>query len=245
MFNYSASTIKGSTRKVNEDRIMINKQLLTGGTVQGKTQDSIIAVVCDGVGGESGSDVAAEIAAGYYSNIEINYLSALDVSRTVNKVNRIIIKEQKKASKYYNMATTLAGIIIADNYYYIFGAGDTQRYRVCGNTLSVYNFNRAYYVRNSQENTLVRYLGGDGNACFPTVYRGYDFDRHSCYLICSDGIYRNIDDSEIKGILESSISTENKEKAILQLALQHGSTDDMSIVVLEKTEIETIPLKVH
>ena len=53
------------------------------------------------------------------------------------------------------------------------------------------------------------------------------------FLLCSDGVYKNLEDSDFQEILNQCISIEEKCQAIMNRVVHNGSTDDMSITLLE------------
>lgn len=233
MFEYIACTHKGKGRKHNEDRVMIDNYMLVDGIVSGESEDSLVAVVCDGVGGTKGGAAAAEISAAVFADMYQPGVSALMVSRNLNKANRIIMKRQKDNDKLTGMATTTAGIILYNKQYYIFSVGDTRVYEIANHQLIKHTDDCIYKNVNSPFfGRLTYYIGGDGRSCFPTVKRGSVIGEKSSFLICSDGLYKYISDESIKNICDSEFKIEEKSKAIMQLALHNGSTDDMSLILI-------------
>lgn len=234
MFEYVACTKKGKGREKNEDRIMIGNYMLTEGLVSGESENSIVAVVCDGVGDKKGGADAAEITAAVFADMHQPGVSALMVSRNLNKANRIIMNRQKNNARLTGMATTTAGIILYYNQYYVFSIGDSRVYEVSNNELiqhtsdhTVNNDSSPFYGH------LNYYLGGDGRSCFPTVKRGSLKGETGFFLICSDGIYKSVPEIIIKSICESNLDRDQKREAIMQLAFHNGSTDDASLVLIE------------
>ena len=57
------------------------------------------------------------------------------------------------------------------------------------------------------------------------------------WLVCSDGLYNMVDDKDIEEILQSM----NEEKAadrLLELALEHGGTDNITFVLGRVMEVQ-------
>lgn len=234
MLEYVAYTCKGKGRNKNEDRVMVENYLLSNGGFSGESDDSIVAVVCDGVGGEKGGAVAAEISTTLFADLYQPDISALVVSRYLNKANRVIMEKQKKDRSLHNMATTVAGIILCNQQYYIFGVGDSRVYEIRDHQLIQHTDDNIVKNEDSLDyGRLTRYIGGDGKACFPVVKRGSIKGKRSCFLICSDGLYKTISDESIKKICESELKRDDKRKAIMWLAQHNGLTDDISFVLLD------------
>lgn len=233
MFNYCAYTQKGSGHKVNEDRIIVDGRVLTQTHCSGSTVKSFFAAVCDGVGGVSGGDLAADMVA--KSLVRFNncdYVTPATFGHHLRVVNSYIALKQKENMKYSNMASTVAGISISNNKYVLFNLGDTRIYKYHDGKLS--KITRDHIAQGGLErdhNIITRYLGGYGNACCPSYNKG-NSENGSLFLLCSDGVYKGQTEDEIKRILGNDCTLEEKEKAILELSLQNGSTDDMSLVIV-------------
>ena len=52
-------------------------------------------------------------------------------------------------------------------------------------------------------------------------------------LVCSDGLYNNVPDSEIGNILRSNDSTEQKVNELISLGNANGGSDNIAVVLWE------------
>ena len=229
MLKYAACTYKGLNRQTNEDRIMINNQVIEEGEIYGETDNCITAVVCDGVGGAPAGEIAAQIAASGLKDLDVPNTSAMTLSRQIHKVNRTILQEQNKDSSKTGMATTIAGLTLYSNNYLSFNLGDSHIYKILQNDIILCSSDHT--LSGSSPNTLTCYLGGDGLHCYPSLKRGIN-DNTSHYLLCSDGVYKHVPERILVEILTSDESLLKKERAILQIALKNGSKDDVSIILI-------------
>ena len=230
MFKYTACTHKGKGRGQNEDRVMVDNHLLSEGDLSGKINSSVLAVVCDGVGKEVGGAIAAEIATESFRELQLSKVSPLTVFGQLSKANKQIIRQQKCNSRNHRMATTAAGIILDNNCYIMFYVGDTRIYESTEEGLIIHTKDHVVN-QDSKRNVLTKYIGGNGSRCIPTVKRGVIKNNKSLFLICSDGVYKNIPKKVMQEILSSNLSLEEKKEAILQHSLQ-DSSDDCSIILL-------------
>ena len=236
MIKYCAYSEKGIERSANEDRLMVDNRVLNSTRLSGKTNGGFIAVVCDGVGSTSGGAKAAEMITNSFKNFDIEICSPLLVSRHLNKINRKMIEEEKRNNDMNNMASTVAGIIIIDNRFLLFNMGDTRIYKFYNGKLSV--MTKDHTVTNHfnhfdlNSNIITCYMGGNGDACFPSFRKGIA-ENGSIFLACSDGVYKSIDENDIKDILNNDCTIEQKERAILKHVLQNGSKDDRSMVIVK------------
>lgn len=229
MFKYCAHSGKGTRRKINEDRIMIDNMILQTPHYSGKNNSQFMAVVCDGVGCTNSGGLAAEKIAKSFKYFEIDSCSPLVLFRHLYKVNRDIVAEQSKDPNTKAMASTVAGLIMIKNRYLLFNLGDTRIYSFHNGKLRIVTKD---HIEPSMDNCITSYLGGNGFACFPSFRKGV-LENRCKFLMCSDGIYKSIKDDDLKGILGANTEIEEKERAIMKLALRNGSTDDKSLVLVE------------
>lgn len=233
MIEYIAYTKKGDRREKNEDRIFIDNKILAEGTISGKAEDGLVAVVCDGVGGNAGGEIAAEIAAGSFKDFDIPQTSVVSLNKHIQRTNREIMEEQKKHPDYKNMASTIAGIVLWKNQYIFFNLGDTRIYDISNNHIQVKSQD---HILNDygKRNYITHYLGGDGHYCQPYMLKGSFKENVKSYLICSDGFYKSLyDDKKIKSQQFSKFLLQDK-RIILNNMVQNNPFDDFSFIYIQK-----------
>lgn len=189
--------------------------------------------------------MAASIAANGFRGIPNNVLSPYTVAEVILSVDRDIRAWQQKNYKYEGMSTTIAGVSIEGDSFLAFNAGDTRIYlyrqgelhqistdhtKVCRRILCGCIEGGEAYI---EQSVVTHYLGGMGNSWFPSLRWGRIENSPALFLLCSDGIYKNLENSDFQEILNQSISAEGKCRAIMNKAVHNGSTDDMSITLLE------------
>lgn len=231
MIEYIAYTKKGDRREKNEDRIFIDNRLLSEGTISGKAEDGLVAVVCDGVGGNAGGEVAAEIVANSFKDMDIPQMSVVSLNRHIQRTNREIMEEQERHPNYRNMASTVAGMILWKNQYIFFNLGDTRIYDISGNHIKIKS--RDHILCDyDKRNYITHYMGGDGCSENAHILRGSYKEKEKQCFICSDGLYKGLSDADIYGSLLNQNSIDRKNRAILKKISQNGSIDDTSYILL-------------
>ena len=111
-YSYMAISEIAPKKEKNEDRIFVNGTLIDRGRATGQTDDAFLAVVCDGVGGVSGGDIAATEAASSFASFDLNKLTYPALDRHILQINSSIRDMQRKDRLHSSMATTIAGLII-------------------------------------------------------------------------------------------------------------------------------------
>lgn len=232
MIEYTSCTEKGNLKPINEDCVIIDNEILYEGSCSGRIEDSIVAVVCDGVGGEPGGYIASRIAASSFKSTQFIMGSPFDLCRHLHSINYRLIQEQKLRPEFQSMSTTIAGMMISGSQYLLWSLGDTRIYELTDSG-SLKHLTRDNIIIDSRQRKYVtNYLGADGNACDPVVKRGFITKKTALFMVCSDGVYQCLPEQEIISILVSELNLECKRKAIMQRALHYGSRDDKSLILL-------------
>ena len=238
MFEYIASSKKGSGRIKNEDRVMVNDTVVSDGSISGMKENGFIAVVCDAVGGTRGGEMAAEMVASGFVGYEVEKASAYSLNHHLQRLNASVMDAQKHLLGYNSMASTAAGIMFWKNRFLLFNLGDTRIYeakdesillKTKDHTMGEADMEKSQGVR---RDALTRYIGGFGRVCKPSIIRGCISGDESCFLVCSDGIHKKIPEDVLRDILSDGSTLEDKKRAIMSLSTQNGSTDDKSLVLV-------------
>ncbi len=237
MISFNAYTTKGIKKNANDDRILVDDKLLSNGSYSGTKERSLVSVICDGIGSASHAAEAAELIAESFRGFRADQASPSMLLSHLDMVNKVIVEEQERKRCGYGMASTIAGLIIYEGSCLAFNLGDTRIYRMQSGEFHCISFdhtakNEGFYLPGGNMDALTRYMGGDGKACRPFFCRGTVYGG-SMFLLCSDGIYKSVSESDIKGILGAQIPLTAKTDELHQLAVDGGSSDDMSIVLID------------
>ena len=247
MIKYAAITRKGIKRGKNEDRVMVADNYLADGEIQGETEGSFLAVVCDGVGSETYGDKAAEIASMSFLPLCKNSMSIFDISSAVVSANNAVCSYQKKGECYKCMATTIAGIYLQDETFVCFNLGDSRVYLLTDNDMvqiskdhtQAQNMVNEGKIANSSkaprsmQDTITKYIGSLGNTSLAALKKGRCEKRTKAFLLCSDGLYKKLTNYEIKKVMVNNDTVAEKSRTLLDFAIKKGSTDDISVIVIE------------
>jgi serine/threonine protein phosphatase PrpC len=233
-----AITRKGLNKTENEDRIVVGKSILAGGTLFAEIDDGILAVA-DGVGGQNAGAVASHFVA--------NKVCALtDITvEGMQAINNELLSLSTKNDEQKGMATTLSGILISDGKACLFSIGNTR----------VYILQSGKYLKQlTVDDTTLNYLLTAGQL---TAEEAENFDRRNeitaCFgggtadlfkikiskidylgaavMITSDGIHDYITIDQMEDIIDKFGLTEKSCEEMIDVARKNGSFDDISIVL--------------
>ena len=246
MIQFAAVTSIGICNK-NDDRIMINGDIIADGTLDGIADSEMLATVCDGVGGYDYGDEAATITSRIFTELSGKALRKEMLEAAIADANAEVLLLQQIDSNHRNMSTTIAGVYINNSDIIVFNVGDTKvfRFRNCYLTqLSVdHTFTQESIdlglVRSRDEidkkdrHRITRCIG-DKMRCRPSILvaenRVFEDD---VFLICSDGLSDVVSNGAIEKILNKKMDLPTRCKTLLEASLQNESQDNISIILLE------------
>lgn len=233
-----AITRKGIDKIENEDRIVVGKSILAGGTLSSEMESGILAIA-DGVGGNHAGSVASHFIAN-------KMCSLTDITaETLQKINAELLALSIEKPEYNGMATTLSGILFDAGKACLFSVGNTRVYFLQGGK---------YLKQLTKDDTTLSYLLEIGQL---TMEEAESFDRKNeitaCFgggraelfkiklsniesvaspvLLTSDGIHDFLSIDQIEDMIGEYGLTEMACEEMISKARMMGSRDDISIVL--------------
>lgn len=237
---FSGRTDKGKVRKTNQDDFAADK--LTGG--------SVFAVVCDGMGGANGGNVASSTAvgiisesikSGYNDNLDENGIKVL-ILDSIKKANDAVYEKSRSDPALFGMGTTIVAVIAANDKAYIAHAGDSRAYLIDDdiNKLTRDHSIVQEMVENGkitqeealvhpQKNIITRALGVEES--LELDYSVHEFKKGSSILICTDGLTNLVSDEDIKETVKRA-EPEGCIDKLVNMANSNGGSDNITVVVI-------------
>ena len=240
-----AMTEKGDHNE-NEDRILINDTIVSAGTFEAKCDSDLKICVADGVGGNNAGTVASSFVCESLKTIVPSGKNDL------LDINSQLLTKSTENANYSGMATTLSGICISDEKASSFHIGNTR----------IYVFQGSYIKQITEDHTSVNWLVKTGKlskketenydrrneitACFgggnPALINSLVFEERNEALsntkrivLTSDGVHEYVSIDELEDVLNNdSLEPKSMCNEILSIAKANGSTDDKSIIIINK-----------
>lgn len=236
----SAATDIGAFRESNQDAFC------TGSFVSGDAW----AVVCDGMGGVSGGQIASQICVekassvikrGYRPNLSVKSAKNL-LQSAINTANTAVFEESQKDISLHGMGTTIVAVIVLRGVAVIGYVGDSRAYLV-NDTIK----------RLTKDHSLVQVMIDSGKLTeeeakvhpdrniitravgimnFVDIdYEITDLSDNDKILMCTDGLNGSVDDEVICSVVNSDV--ENKAEVLIKTAIECGSRDNITVVLLD------------
>lgn len=211
-----------------------------------------LVVVCDGIGGSNGGDVASKMASdlliqaftkqNFHDYQDYQVKNWLD--EVMKSINDKIFAESLNDEKLYGMGTTLVGYLKLASGDYVFHAGDSR----------IYGLYKQDFICLSEDHTLIAKMLKDGEISAKEainhpkrhvltnaigIWDQFQLDIKKIepdfdyLLLCSDGLHGYVSDMQIKEVMQSSLDLAEKNKCLLTKALQTGGYDNITIVIVE------------
>lgn len=226
------------------------------GKVRASNQDAILVCpgkhgifgVADGMGGHKAGDVASRIAVEVTEKaLKNTHPSAVLLRSAIQEANLAIYREQQRNPDFSGMGTTMTVIWEDDDRVLLGHVGDSRAYRVREKTIRQISLDHsmvAEMVRRGvlteeearvhpYRNIITRALGTDETV--DVDVEELDKRTGDLYLLCSDGLSEYIQDEGMLHILRKHPSLEEAADTLLQLALEGGGRDNISVVLAEVT----------
>ena len=227
---------KTGPRKANED---------FAGAVSGaelpEPRQEVIAAIADGIGGAKGGRVAAETAVRGFLDGFCDLPETMEVQRAgariVSALNGWINTMGRQDPKLAGMGCTLTVLVLRGRLAHLLHVGDTRAYRLSGNRLTCLTIDHVRQDGRGRSHTLNRALGVEAEVRLD--YATQPVTLHDRFLLCSDGVHGFLTEQSIADILRERSAPEDTAGALVGAALQSGSTDNCTALVLDVVALPT------
>ena len=241
---YYGDTNIGYIRPKNEDAFVLKE--VWGGT-------HLLAVVIDGVGGNGGGDVAANLACkcitDYFNGLDISTNGLEDLMGAVRFANNTICSEHY-IPYLSQMSCVLTAVLInlGTGRLDVCHVGDTRLYMLKDCVLTKVTSDHSIVgpkeesgqiteleaMVHPRRNIITRSIGKE------MLYDGSEYiQTHTLHIepctlmLCSDGLYDMVHSSQTKQILQESIPAEKRVEKLIDAALEAGGKDNVTVIVID------------
>ena len=224
--------------------------------VQREQRLATIMLVADGVGGSAAGRRASRIAAEAVTRHVASSLRCYQTSGSTTdgafedtlraaamEAHAAVRTEAEETPEESGMATTLSLGIVVWPWLYVVQVGDSRCYLYQGGALRQLTRDQTFAqdlveqgifthddAKVSPLNNILSSALGATEA-LPEVTRVDVRERGCVICVCTDGLTKHVTDDEIAAHLGAMVSAEQVCHALLQLALDRGGTDNITLVV--------------
>jgi serine/threonine protein phosphatase PrpC len=201
----------------------------------------VIAAIADGIGGAKGGRIAAETAVRGFLDGFCDLPETMEVQRAgakiVSSLNGWINTLGRQDPNLTGMGCTLTALVLRGRLAHLLHVGDTRAYRLSGDRLTCLTTDHVRQEGSGRSHTLTRALGVEADVRLD--YATQPVALHDRFLLCSDGVHGFLTDQRIADMLRERSAPEDSAGALVAAALQSGSTDNCTALVLDVVALPT------
>ncbi|MGA2340247.1 MAG: Stp1/IreP family PP2C-type Ser/Thr phosphatase [Terracidiphilus sp.] len=234
-YTAAALTDRGRKRPSNEDAF-------------GYSIEHGVYVVCDGMGGAAAGEVASSLAVAEVMQLLTNRPGAnplpADAEQAVAVANEAIFSRSQRSQKLNGMGTTLVALLVEERHAWMLNVGDSRGYRLRNSKLEQITLDHSLVeeqmrlgqmsleeaLRSPLKNVITRALGTQ-SLVTPDVFE-LETEPGDLFLLCSDGLTREISDPLIESLLQLDLPLEILCSRLVAAANQAGGHDNITCLLV-------------
>lgn len=233
---------KGLVRLTNEDSFRIIEL----------SDEAHLAVVCDGMGGENGGDVASStavdrisdmVSSNYYPDMNQNGIRDMLLT-AIAAANAVIFSKSKEHQCLSGMGTTVIACMVVGKVAYIANAGDSRAYYIADDKIvqvtKDHTMVQIYLEQGKiteeeakvhpQRHLITRALGVSDK--IDVDYCEILVEPKQKIIICTDGLTNYVDADGILNIVRD-VEPERYTDILIDRAVNLGGADNITVVLIE------------
>ncbi len=231
----------GMKRRQNQDAYSAGE--LPGGVA--------FAIVCDGMGGANGGDIASatavkvissRISKAFSDGMSVSSIHAM-LESAINAANISVYDMSREDETLAGMGSTVVACVIVDGVAHIAHAGDSRAYIFSSERITQVTRDHSYVQRLIENGTLTveqaktyphrniitRALGVDERIAVD--YTDIELTGDDAILLCTDGLSGSIEDEDMLNIYKNCSFYEYPDK-LVNAANEHGGNDNITVVIM-------------
>ena len=234
-YTAAALTDRGRKRPSNEDAF-------------GYSIEHGVYVVCDGMGGAAAGEVASSLAVAEVMQLLTNRPGAnplpADAEQAVAAANEAIFSRSQRSQKLSGMGTTLVALLVDERHAWMLNVGDSRGYRLRNSRLEQITLDHSLVeeqmrlgqmsqeeaLRSPLKNVITRALGTQ-SLVTPDIFE-LETEPGDLFLLCSDGLSRELSDSLIESLLLLDLPLEILCSRLVAAANQAGGHDNITCLLV-------------
>ena len=238
VFEFQTATVThlGKVRKINEDSIYANPR-------RG------IWLVADGMGGHRDGNIASAMISEAAAKLAEEGDAVSSLVERLGQVNHSLL-ERSNGSRELIVGSTINALIIEGQRYTCIWAGDSRCYLIRRGALSQISQDHTEVQELvssgaispeeaktwPRRNVITRAVGVDPELDLEAIKGVVEADDF--FVLCSDGLTGHVSDAEILASTTWSTPKASCDR-LLELALERGGKDNISIIVIHVANLET------
>ena len=215
-------------------------------------KNSLLCVVCDGMGGAKAGNVASALAADVFvEEVRRTWKTGMDQSRidqmleaAVKLANFTVFDQAQQFEEFRGMGTTLVAAVIQNRAVTAINVGDSRAYCVSRDGIRQLTTDHSLVQMMVQrkeltpeqarnypgKNFITRAIGTESMVSGDLSH--LDVERGDCVLLCTDGLSNIVDDQEILFEVAHGVNKQYCCQHLLDIAKNRGAPDNVTAVMV-------------
>ena len=236
-------TDPGCTRTQNQDAYQI--EVLD--------KNTLLCVVCDGMGGAKSGNVASSLAVDVFvQEVKRTWVHGMEpdladqmLKNAVKLANFTVYDQAQQFEEFTGMGTTLVAVLIQGKFATVINVGDSRAYSVKRD--GVQQITRDHSLVQMMvtrgeltpeqartypgKNLITRAIGTEPVVECDVFHRR--LDGGECLLLCTDGLSNLVDEQEILFEVVHGINKQSSGQRLLEIAKNRGAPDNVTCVLIQ------------
>lgn len=216
------------------------------------TQNGLVSVVCDGMGGHVGGATASKIAVStIIDNLNNVYYDdpRIAIGESIDRANRSIIQKTIEQPELAGMGSTCVLLLVRGGKVYIGHVGDSRIYLVRSKRIVQLTKDHSYVQmlvdcgeitreqaeHHPRKNEITNALGIPNMSPATVADDAIVPEAGDCFVLCSDGLSGMVSDDTICKIIsrQSEMNAQERVDRLVALANENGGVDNITVQLVE------------
>ena len=235
---YWGLTDTGCTRSQNQDTFQL----------EALDKNTLLCVVCDGMGGAKSGNIASNLAADVFTQeVKRSWKPGMDqqeqeqmLRNAVKLANFTVYDQAQQLEEFSGMGTTLVAAFVHGKQAVIVNVGDSRAYHIDREGISQVTVDHSLVqmmVHRGEltpeqakhypgKNLITRAIGTETVAMCDVFHK--KLEKGDCLLLCTDGLSNLIDEQEILFEVVHGLDQSKCCERLLEIAKKRGAPDNVT-----------------
>ena len=216
-------------------------------------KNTLLCVVCDGMGGAKSGNVASTLAADVFvQEVKRTWTPSMDPEKldqmlrgAVKLANFTVYDQAQQFEEFTGMGTTMVAVLIQGKFATVINVGDSRVYSLDSEGIRQLTTDHSLVqmmIRHGEltpeqakkypgKNLITRAIGTESVVECDVFHRRTK--KGECLLLCTDGLSNLVDDQEILFEVVHGINKKSSCERLLAIAKKRGAPDNVTCVLVQ------------
>ena len=216
-------------------------------------KNTLLCVVCDGMGGAKSGNVASTLALDVFvQEVKRSWRPELDMeeldqmlSGAVKLANFTVFEQAQQFEEFAGMGTTMVALLISGKQATIVNVGDSRAYSITSSDVEQLTTDHSLVQMMIQrgeltperaknypgKNLITRAIGTESMVNCDIFHRRLNPEQ--CVLLCTDGLSNLLDDQELLFEVVHGADKETACQRLLDIAKNRGAPDNVTCILVQ------------